>query len=377
MASLPSPKAIRKLQHALLEWFRRARRSLPWRRDRDPYRIWVSEMMLHQTQVVTVIPYFERFIAEFPTVADLAAADLQQVLRVWEGLGYYRRARDMHRAARLIVAQHSGVIPRNAAALQALPGFGRYTAGAVLSQAFDEKLPIVEANSRRVLCRLLAYEGDPQCGAGARWLWSTAEALLPEKDVGDFNQALMELGALVCTWSAPRCEECPVRKECAANRLGLQEQLPIRRARPSVVAVKEVAVIIRRGQNVFLAKRPSQGRWAEMWEFPRTELRPSETHRAAAQRLLGAEIGFDCELGRKVAGLRHQVTNHRIALLCLESQYRRGRFRAGTYITGQWIRPEKLLDFPLSAAQRRIALTLGGLTKPHEAARARPLRERR
>src|SRR5262245_46291060 len=172
--------------------------------------------MLQQTQVATVVPYFERFLASFPTIAALARADEQDVLRHWEGLGYYRRARDLHRAARTVCADHDGQLPRDPAVLRTLPGFGRYTAAAVLSQAFDLALPILEANSLRVLSRLTAFRGDPRRGAGQRFLWSAAQALLPRRGAGEFNQAFMELGALVCTASAPRCADCPLAQGCQA-----------------------------------------------------------------------------------------------------------------------------------------------------------------
>jgi A/G-specific adenine glycosylase len=193
--------AVRTIRRRLLAWFARHQRDLPWRANRDPYRIWVSEVMLQQTQVSTVIPYFKRFLEAFPTLIDLAEADEQDVLRLWEGLGYYRRARDLHRAARSLAAEFDGRIPDDPEAWQALPGVGRYILGAVLSQAFDRRLPIVETNSQRVLCRLFGQRADPRRGPGRHWLWQVAERLLPMRRVGEFNQALMELGALIC---APR-----------------------------------------------------------------------------------------------------------------------------------------------------------------------------
>src|SRR6266852_396195 len=216
----------RQLCRSLLAWFDRHRRDLPWRRSRDVYHIWVSEVMLQQTQVATVIPYFKRFLEAFPTLADLAAAEEGDVLRLWEGLGYYRRARDLHRAAQRVVADHGGRIPQEPALLASLPGIGRYTLGAILSQAFDRRLPILETNSQRVLCRLFGRRCDPRRGQARRWLWEIAESLLPARRVGAFNQALMELGALVCTPAVPRCGACPVRALCAARRLGIQDEIP-------------------------------------------------------------------------------------------------------------------------------------------------------
>src|SRR5262249_40726358 len=197
-----------------------------WGLDRDANRIWVSEVMLQQTQVTTVVPYFQRFLARFPSAADLARADEQEVLRLWEGLGYYRRARDLLAAARLIVERHDGVIPTDPDVLGTLPGMGRYTRNAVLSQAFDLRLPVVEANVQRVLSRLLGYEEDPRQGPARKRLWASAERLLPARDVGEHNQALMELGALVCTSSGPRCGSCPLSARCVARRQGRQEEIP-------------------------------------------------------------------------------------------------------------------------------------------------------
>ncbi len=349
------PDTRRRVQRRLLSWFARHQRDLPWRHDRDPYRIWVSEVMLQQTQVATVVPYFERFLRAFPTLSDLAAADEQEVLRLWEGLGYYRRARDLHRAARLLVAEHGGKLPDDPAALAALPGMGRYTVGAVLSQAYDRRLPILEANSQRVLCRLLGERGEPRQGETRRRLWHAAEVLLPRRRVGEFNQALMELGALVCTPAVPRCPECPLAEWCEARRRGLQEEIPARAARPAVVLVEEAAVVVRRGADALLVQRPDGGRWAGMWEFPHAALQQDETHEEAARRVVRDLAGLDAEVGAEVLTLRHGVTRHRITLVCFEATYRAGSFRSPFYRRALWLPPERLGDYPVSAPQRRLA----------------------
>jgi A/G-specific adenine glycosylase len=203
---------------SLLRWFDRHRRDLPWRATRDPYRIWVSEVMLQQTTVAAVVPYFLRFLDKFPTLVELARADEQDVLRLWAGLGYYRRARNLHQAAKALVENHGGHLPDDPAVWQLLPGVGRYMLGAIMSQAFDHRLPIVEANSQRVLCRLFGKRGDVSREPVKSWLWRTAAAILPRKRVGDFNQAMMELGALVCTARVARCGECPVRTVCVTGK---------------------------------------------------------------------------------------------------------------------------------------------------------------
>jgi len=343
------------LRSRLLRWFDRNRRELPWRLNRDPYRIWVSEVMLQQTTVATVISRFERFVQEFPTVDHLACATEQQVLRLWEGLGYYRRARDLHRAARILVEKRASSLPDDPEIWADLPGVGRYILGAVLSQAFDRRLPIVEANSKRVLCRLFGRLGDPSSGPATRWLWRTAEALLPPRRVGDFNQALMELGALICTPSTPRCDRCPVASVCAAKRAGMQERIPAKPAVPKIEEVREAAVVIRDRRRVLLVQRPATGRWANMWEFPHIPLAAGESAPAAAKRLLSAVLGLETELGDELLTIRHRVTRFRITMVCLQAKYRAGRLDRSYYKEGRWLEPAQLKDFPVSTPQRRLA----------------------
>lgn len=359
-----SPEDRRRIARRLLAWFRKNRRDLPWRRHRDAYPIWVSEVMLQQTQVATVIPYFERFLQAFPTLAALAAADEQEVLRLWEGLGYYRRARDLHRAARRLAESHGAEVPDDPDVFRALPGVGRYTAGAVLSQAFDRRLPILEANSLRVLCRLLGLRGDPRSGAVQRQLWSAAEQLLPRRQAGHFNQAMMELGALVCTPRSPACGVCPVAEQCAARRLGLQEEIPARAEAPEIVAVREAAVVVRRGPKVLLARRPPHGRWAGMWEFPHGPLAQGEAHEQAAARLVSELTGVEADPGEELLTIKHGVTRYRITLVCFEARYRRGSFHSEFYTEGEWVTLERLAALPVSAPQRRLAKALGEIRQP-------------
>lgn len=344
-----------RLRRRLLSWFAKHQRDLPWRRRRDPYAIWVSEIMLQQTQVATVIPYFERFLAAFPRVTDLAKASEADVLRLWEGLGYYRRARDLHRAARIVCAEHAGQLPTDAETLRCLPGIGRYTAGAILSQAHDTRLPILEANSRRLLARLFARRGDPTRGPVQRWLWQAAEELLPERQVGDFNQALMELGALVCTATAPKCSACPLTRDCAAHRLGVQEKIPPPLVKPRTVHVRELALVIQRGAGVLLVQRPAAGRWANLWEFPHAPMLDDETEEAAARRLILPLTGMTARLERELLTIRHSVTHHRITLCCLQARYRSGRFKSDVYPRAAWVERRQLPEYPVSSPQRRLA----------------------
>jgi A/G-specific adenine glycosylase len=351
------------LRRRLAGWFRRHARKLPWRTDRDPYRIWISEVMLQQTQVAAVIPYFERFLVRFPDIASLADAPLHDVLHHWQGLGYYRRARDLHRSAQLLVERHGGAVPSDSDAVRGLPGFGRYTAGALLSQAFEMRLPILEANSARLLCRLFAIDDDPKSSAAQKRLWRIAEDLLPAKGIGDFNQALMELGALVCTPAEPKCGACPLVGECLARRDGLVDVLPRKSAKPRIEQVREVAVVIRKKGDVLLVQRPAQGRWAEMWEFPRVEVPEGDTTESAAAALVG-ELGIVAALGEPICTIRHGVTRFRITLMCQAAEFRSGRFRPGLYPRGIWLAPARLAEYPVSTPQRKLANALTEVVSP-------------
>ena len=342
------------VRRRLLTWFQRHARDLPWRKTRDPYAIWISEVMLQQTQVAAVIPYFERFLQAFPDVSALAQAEEHQVLRLWEGLGYYRRARALHQAARRLCAEHAGQVPNDPELLARLPGLGRYTVNAILSQAYERRLPILEANSRRVLCRLFGVRTDPAKQPTEQVLWDAAARLLPRSRIGAFNQALMELGALVCTAPSPACERCPLAHRCIANQRHLQNEVPFKASSPRIEEVNEVAVAVWRKRKVLLVQRPDDGRWAAMWELPRRALAPRQTHEEVATALM-SELGLDAEVGAELASLRHGVTRFRISLVCLEASYRSGAFRAGSYVTGRWVTPPQLAGYPLSRPQRRLA----------------------
>ena len=259
----------------LLSWYDRHRRDLPWRpcartgRAPGPYHVLVSEAMLQQTQVATVIPYYHRFLARFPTVTDLAAADEQEVLRLWQGLGYYSRARNLHAAARSVERDLAGELPRTVDGLLALPGVGRYTAGAVASIAFGTRAPIVDGNVARVLCRLDKLADDPRGREAQQQLWRRAEEVLPGRRVGDFNSALMELGATVCMPRSPQCLLCPVREHCEAFAAGVQERIPAPRKAKATPLLRRATFCVRRVDDGawLIEQRPAAGRWAGMWQF--------------------------------------------------------------------------------------------------------------
>lgn len=350
------------LADLLLPWFDAHHRPLPWRADRDPYHIWVSEVMLQQTTVAAVVPYFARFLAAYPTVHALAAADEQKVLKLWEGLGYYRRARHLHAAAKALAAAHPEMLPDDPAVWAELPGVGRYILGAVLSQAFDRKLPIVEANSLRVLARVFGYHGDPREGAGKAWVWQAAEAVLPDRRAGDFNQAMMELGALVCTPTRPRCGECPLAGVCVANRDGLRDTIPPPKKAKDVVAVREVGVVVRGGEKLLLCRRPADAaRWQNMWEVPHAEAADGEKDGESARRVVRDLTGFMVKPGAELTTIKHGVTRYSITLTVLTAKRTGGTFAPGFYAEARWVTPAELGDFPVSSPQRKL---MALLTKP-------------
>jgi A/G-specific adenine glycosylase len=306
-----------EFQRRLLAWFHRHRRDLPWRSSRDPYRIWVAEVMLQQTRIATVIPYHNRFLERFPTVESLAGAPPQQVLKFWSGLGYYSRARNLQSAAKKIVAGHNGKFPRELEAALALPGIGHYTAAAVLSIAYDVPLAVLDGNVARVLARLGAIRGDLR--APRRWqlLTETANALLARHAAADWNQALMELGEVICTPQIPRCAECPVAQSCRAYALQIVQKIPAPRKKRAPVKIQIAAAILRDPLGrTLLVKDPGAhdgALFSRMWQFPAIEVR-SDAANDLAQHLR-TTLGIDAALLEPLATARHGVTFRNITLL--------------------------------------------------------------
>ena len=344
-------KAFRR---QLLAWYDGHARPLPWRATRDPYAIWVSEIMLQQTQVATVLSYWPRFLHRFPDIASLAEAEEREVLQLWEGLGYYRRARQLHRAARALVEQHEGIFPHDPTIVRSLPGIGRYTAGAILSIAFDAREPIVEANTIRLYTRLLGYRGDPRSAAGQRLLWSAAAEWVPLRRTGAFNQALMELGSELCTPKQPQCEACPVNSLCVARREGIQHHIPRPAKRPTVVDSHEAAVVVRRRHSVLLACNDGPGRWAGLWDFPRFPVQADRGTRLEGELVDGVAhlTGLSIEPGRHLTTIKHGVTRYRITLDCYEAELvGTGRAKPGW----KWLKVASLHEIPLNVTARRLA----------------------
>jgi len=295
---------------ALRRWYRRHQRPMPWRQTHDPYRIWLSEIMLQQTQVVTATPYYQRFLDRFPTLPDLARAHPDAVLAAWAGLGYYRRARHLHEAARVIVREHGARVPDDPVAFGRLPGVGRYTVGAVMSIAYGRPLPVLDGNVARVLSRVLAWRVAVRDPRGSRELWELAARWMPARDPSEWNQALMELGARVCTPRAPRCDTCPVRRQCRARALGRPEAYPPAVARRATRRVRRAIVLIER-RGALLMVRLGGGLLDGLWEPPGAEREGREPARAALERELH-RLGIRAALEPGQATLRHRITHRNI-----------------------------------------------------------------
>jgi len=349
---------IPSFQKRLTNWYQRHRRDLPWRvrvgssrsATPEPYYVLLSEAMLQQTQVATVIPYFHRFVARFPTIQALAGADVQTVLRLWQGLGYYSRARNLHACARRIVDEHSGRVPDDVATLLTLPGVGRYTAGAIASLAYNVRAPILDGNVIRVLCRIDQIESDPRDKTVQAGLWRRAEEILPKRNPSAMNSALMELGATVCTPRNPQCLICPVRSNCHAAAAGLQAQIPPPKKAKATPLHQRVVVCVEHEGRYLIEQRPATGRWGGLWQFKTIEANGGGLPAAAdLTRLIGVAVHPPARLGQ----VRHALTHRRYEFEAYRACLR------GHPIEGQvWVTPDGLDAYPLSKPQLSIAALL-------------------
>lgn len=342
---------------ALLAWYDHQARDLPWRRTKDPYLIWVSEVMLQQTQVTTVLPYYERFVERFPDVEHLAAAPLDDVLKAWEGLGYYRRARHLHQAAGIIVEEYGGVIPSDERTLLSLPGIGRYTAGAIRSIAFDQVAPALDGNVKRVISRLDDLEDNIDEPATERLLWSRAAELVATERPGAFNQALMELGATICLPQNPTCLLCHVRSFCLAHERGTQYERPVRKARPRIPHYDVVAGIVwhaRDAERFLIAQRPAAGMLGGLWEFPGGKQEAEESLPEALRRELQEELGIEVEVGAHVISIDHAFTHFRITLHAFHARHSGGAPQTLGVDDWRWVQLADLDRFAFAKTDRRI-----------------------
>jgi A/G-specific adenine glycosylase len=349
-----STQRIVRLRARLLGWYDENRRDLPWRRSRDPYAIWISETMLQQTRVETVIPYYTRFLERFPDVESLAVADREQVYELWTGLGYYSRARNLHRAARLLVDEHDATIPCETETLRKLPGIGRYTAGAVASIAFDRPEAVVDGNIVRVLTRLLDIRADVSRREVRERLWEEAGALARGPRPGDLNQALMEFGATVCTPRSPGCKDrCPMRRLCRGLRSGDVETLPNKPAQKKPRPVVAVAVWLPRRNSVLAVQRPETGLLANLWELPGGELATTAEPKDEVARLVRERTGLSCANPVSAGMVEHVFTHLRLNLHLFRCEHVRGRVRRSDYQNHRWVEPSQLASLPQSTLSRK------------------------
>jgi A/G-specific adenine glycosylase len=352
-----SRSVLSKLRQTLLAWYGESGRDLPWRRTRDPYAIWISEIMLQQTQVKTVLPYYDRWLQQFPTVQTLAATDQQTVLKAWEGLGYYTRARNLHQAAQTIVAEFGGQFPANLDQAIQLPGIGRTTAGGILSAAFNLPLPIMDGNVKRVLARLVGLAVPPNKALAQ--LWEIAAQLVPADRGRDFNQAFMDLGATVCTPKNPICENCPWQFACMAFGQGRQAELPITE-RKAPLPHKDIllAIVQNDRDEILIVQRPERGLLANLWDFPAIEQPPDAialTHELTAA--MPDILGFDIQIQTALPAVKHAYTHFKAtyhAYVCTPI----GQNLAGTPKNGKWVGVDRLSDYPFPKSHLHLIAAL-------------------
>jgi A/G-specific adenine glycosylase len=360
------------IAEALVAWHDQQQRSLPWRSapagHRDPYQVWISEIMAQQTRIETVIDYFERWMRRFPTIESLASAEQQEVLKQWEGLGYYARARNLHRAAQIVVAEHGGTLPVDRAALRRLPGIGDYTVGAILSLAYNQPEPILDGNVKRVLSRLADIEQPIDQPATLRLLWQQAREVVeaaPPESAGSVNEALMELGALVCVPANPRCLICPVAEYCEARARGTQHERPVTSPKRQTPHYDVTAGVIWQGEigasPLLIAQRPQEGMLGGLWEFPGGKMEPEDADLPAClRREIREELGIEIEVDAPVTTVQHAYTHFRITLYAFHARHVTGEPQALGCAAWRWVSVDELDNFPFPVTDRKIIAALRG-----------------
>jgi A/G-specific adenine glycosylase len=357
---------LRAIAKKSTDWFAKHRRDLPWRKTRVAYRIWISESMLQQTQVATVIPYYERFLNRFPDIHSLASAHLDEVYQLWAGLGYYRRARQLHAAAVKVVESGQAPFPTDRDAIANLPGIGRYTANAIASFAYDQRFGIVEANTQRLYARLTLCKDPLSQTSSQKKLWSFAESIVAAWPLasGQLNQALMELGSQVCTPKNPACHQCPLAGDCQAHRSGLTDKIPVAKPKKIITELREIGLVVYDTQGrILLRRRQPSERWAGLWDFPRydcTQSPSDEISTASAETQFFEQYGTRLKILHECVSVRHSVTRYRILLRCFEARIggrvatknSKGRAANDQFA---WYEPEGLENLAMSASGRKVA----------------------
>jgi A/G-specific adenine glycosylase len=349
-----TPKQIRQIQQMLIEWYRLHHRPLPWRETDDPYRIWVSEVMLQQTQVQTVLPYYQEFLRNFPNVKALANADLQAVLKVWEGLGYYARARNMHRSAWIILEKHKGIFPESWELIRELPGIGDYIASAVLSIAFNQPYAVLDGNVKRVLARVYEISAPINKPSSYKMFKGIADSLLDHFHPGRFNQALMELGALVCKPKNPDCNACPVNIGCRAKRGGHVDQFPKRIQKPKTPLRKIAVGVVYRNSHMLITRRKSEGLLGGLWEFPGGKIGKHERPEQACVREIKEEVNLDVTITDHITQVKHAYTHFKIIMEVFSCRYLSGDIILNGPVDFRWITLNEIDQYPFPKANHKF-----------------------
>jgi A/G-specific adenine glycosylase len=347
---------MKRLQQNLLNWFRQNSRELPWRETYLPYHVWISEIMLQQTQMERAVDYFTRWIDKFPTVEDVTSSSEEEVLKLWEGLGYYNRARNIIRTARIVTTEYNGELPHDFSLLLKLPGIGKYTAGAIMSIAFNREYAIVDANIERVFSRVFNLDKPVKDKETHAFIWHKAKELIPRGHAREFNQALMELGALVCIAKNPRCKICPITSYCQAFGLDLVSKRPILTDPPKTVFIEMTTGILDHNGRILIQKRKPKGVWASLWEFPGGRLEPGETPEMALVREYAEETELNVGKLKKITTVKHSYTIYRVTLHCFYCSLMDGKTEPTLHGAQEyrWVNPEDLSEYAFPAGHRKL-----------------------
>jgi A/G-specific adenine glycosylase len=338
----------------LATWFQKNKRTLPWRVRRNPYSTWISEIMLQQTQIEQVVPYYRRFMSRFPSLKALAQATNQEILKAWEGMGYYSRAHNLHRAAQIIISRFGGKIPADFQDLMTLPGIGRSTAGAILSLAYNKPFPVLDGNIRRVLLRYFRIDQDPGKLDTIQRLWAISQKILPQKNAGFFNEGLMELGALICRRKKPACPNCPLKEGCSGFRSGVQELLPFKIPKKRIPHYDVTAAVIRDRRKILITQRPEKGLLGGLWEFPGGKKELWESLEDCLRREIREELNIEISVGERFIQVAHAYSHFRITLHCFFCRKLKGRIRLIGVKDFRWVQLEELEQFPFPRADQKV-----------------------
>ena len=357
-------KQIQSFRKTLIDWYSANKRDLPWRKAKNPYHIWVSEVMLQQTQVNTVLPFYHEFLNCFPNLKGLADSNLQDVLKIWEGMGYYARARNLHKAAGIVINQFTGMIPNRWKAFRKLPGVGDYIAAAVLSMAFGKPYPVVDGNVKRVLSRLILMDAPVNKSSSTRHFQQTAEEMLDKENPGTYNQALMELGAMICKPQNPLCSTCPVQTLCLANLSDRVVEFPKKvRKRPTPQYRIAVGIVFKNGK-VLITRRKPEGLLGGLWEFPGGKIRDGEKAETACIREIEEEVNLKIKIDSYLCRVKHAYTHFKIVMDVFCCSYVSGRVKLNRPVDHRWIKLDKLKDYPLPKANHKFIPRLKHYKKP-------------